>query len=65
MNIQRPPEELVRPRIVESASARKASLARAEEDYAAGRVIPHAKMREWLKTWGTPDEHPAPPEWLE
>ena len=38
--------------------------ARAEADIAAGRVVEHTKVAEWLKTWGTPDERPAPPEWL-
>jgi predicted transcriptional regulator len=64
MNIERSQEQLVRPDFVESAEARQASLARAEADYCAGRVVPHAQVREWLKKWGTPDECPAPPEWL-
>jgi len=35
--------------------------AAAEADVAAGRVfVPHAKVVEWLKSWGTPDELPRP-----
>jgi predicted transcriptional regulator len=34
--------------------------AAAEADYAAGRVVPHDKVVEWLKSWGTPDELPRP-----
>lgn len=39
--------------------------AEADADLAAGRVVDHAKVVEWLSKWGTPDENPAPPEWLE
>jgi predicted transcriptional regulator len=42
-----------------------ASLAEAEADILAGRVVPHEKVAEWLKTWGTPDFKPMPREWLE
>ena len=45
--------------------AEAASIARARADIAAGRVVEHEKVVEWLKTWGTKDEHPVPPEWLE
>ena len=38
---------------------------RAEADIAAGRYVEHAKVAEWLKTWGTAAERPVPPEWLE
>lgn len=38
--------------------------ARAEADVKAGRVVDHAKVAAWLARWGTPDEAPAPPEWL-
>jgi predicted transcriptional regulator len=38
--------------------------ARAEADIAAGRLIEHEKVAAWLAKWGTPDETPAPPEWL-
>ena len=45
--------------------AEAASIARARADIKAGRVVEHAKVVEWLKTWGTGDERPMPPEWLE
>ncbi len=35
-----------------------------EADADAGRVIPQAEMAEWLRTWGTPDEKPAPTKWF-
>ena len=38
--------------------------ARAQADIATGRVVDHAKVVEWLKTWGTPEERPVPSEWL-
>lgn len=38
---------------------------RALADIEAGRVVPHEQVAEWLKAWGTPDEKPMPPEWLE
>ena len=44
--------------------AEAASIARARADIAAGRVVPHAKVAEWLKTIGTPDYKPMPREWL-
>ena len=37
--------------------------AEADADAAAGRVVPHAEVAEWLKTVGTPDERPAPYSW--
>ena len=37
---------------------------RADADIAAGRGVPHALVREWLLTWGTPDEKPMPESWL-
>ncbi len=33
-------------------------------DIAAGRVVPHTEVAAWLKTWGTPDEKPAPASWF-
>jgi predicted transcriptional regulator len=45
--------------------AEAAADARAEADIKAGRVVDHGAVREWLGKWGTPDETPAPPEWLE
>ncbi len=35
-------------------------LAEAEADIAAGRLVPHARVVEWLMSWGTPDELPCP-----
>ena len=29
-------------------------------DIKAGRVVPHAKMEEWLDSWGKPDEKKPP-----
>jgi predicted transcriptional regulator len=46
---------------VEQDEALEATLdADSETAYAAGRVVPHAKVAEWLKSWGTPDELPRP-----
>lgn len=42
-----------------------AADARAEADIAAGRVVPHEKVVRWMKTIGTPEYRPMPPEWLE
>ena len=36
------------------------AIAEAEADVAAGRVVPHEDVVEWLKSWGTPDELPCP-----
>jgi hypothetical protein len=35
----------------------------ADADVEAGRVVPHALVREWLKTLGTPDQQPTPFSW--
>jgi predicted transcriptional regulator len=35
----------------------------AEADAKAGRVVPNAKVVEWLKSWGRPDRKPAPFSW--
>jgi len=32
----------------------------AEAAFEAGRLVPHDKVVEWLKSWGTPDELPRP-----
>lgn len=29
-----------------------------------GKGVPHAEVSEWLDTWGTPDEKPAPASWF-
>jgi predicted transcriptional regulator len=34
--------------------------AEAEAAYAAGRVVPHAAVVAWLKSWGTAEELPCP-----
>jgi predicted transcriptional regulator len=34
--------------------------AKAEADIAAGRVVPHAKVAEWLNSWGTDKPLPRP-----
>ena len=56
MNASRPlfddPEALERARL------------RALADIAEGRTVPHEEVAAWLKTWGTADEKPMPPEWL-
>jgi predicted transcriptional regulator len=36
--------------------------AEAEADFAAGRVIPHERMREWLLKLAKGESVPAPPE---
>jgi len=35
----------------------------AEADVAAGRVVRHERVRDWLKTLGTPAQKPAPLSW--
>ena len=36
------------------------AIAEAEADIATGRLVPHEQAVEWLLSWGTPDELPAP-----
>ena len=38
--------------------------AEADADAAAGRVVPHHLVAEWLRKVGTPDEEPMPDSWL-
>lgn len=38
--------------------------AEALADIEAGRLIPNDEVCAWLKSWGTPDEKPAPPSWF-
>ena len=56
MNAERPLDD-------DPTALEKARL-RALADIEAGRVVPHAEVADWLKTWGTADERPMPPEWL-
>ncbi len=44
--------------IDEEAEGRAIAKARAE--IAAGKFIPHEDVMEWLQSWGTPNERPAP-----
>jgi predicted transcriptional regulator len=47
--------------IFETDKAEDARLdAEAMAAYRAGRVVPHAKVAEWLDSWGTPNELPCP-----
>jgi len=48
----------------EIADADSAADAEGLADIAAGRVVPHAEVAAWLKTWGTADEQPPPRSWL-
>jgi predicted transcriptional regulator len=34
--------------------------AEAMADYEAGRIVPHAEVVKWLRSWGKPDELPCP-----
>ena len=43
--------------------AERLSEAQAEADVAAGRVVPNARVIEWLKSWGTPNRLPTPYSW--
>jgi predicted transcriptional regulator len=46
----------------EYAAAEALAVQQGEADIAAGRVVPHAKVVEWLASWGADDELP-PPTW--
>jgi predicted transcriptional regulator len=37
--------------------------AEADADFAAGRVVPHERVREWLLSLGTPNQLPTPYSW--
>ncbi len=37
-----------------------AADAAADAEIEAGRFVPHDKVVEWLKSWGTPNESPCP-----
>ena len=49
---------------VEDAEHIERGLREAEAQIEAGGGVPHAEVSKWLETWGTPDERPAPAEWL-
>jgi predicted transcriptional regulator len=44
----------------ESDQEAETAEARAEADFAAGRVIGHKAMKAWILSWGTPEELPPP-----
>ncbi|WP_304164924.1 antitoxin [Phenylobacterium aquaticum] len=46
------------------AEADERAMLEGEADADAGRVVPHEEVAAWLKTWGTPDERPAPAHWF-
>ena len=56
------PEPSIFEDIDEVEDARR--YAEALADIEAGRLIPNAEVTAWLKTWGTPDEQPAPEHWF-
>jgi len=47
------------------AEADEKALLEGEADADAGRVVPHAEVAAWLRTWGSADEQPPPAEWFE
>ena len=49
--------------LTEEEDMRRDAEAIAQAD--AGKLIPHDEVVEWLKTWGTPEETPAPKRWFE
>jgi predicted transcriptional regulator len=53
--------EALRVRVRDEADRRAEAAADAEVE--AGRVIPHTRVREWLKALGTPDQQPTPFSW--
>jgi predicted transcriptional regulator len=42
------------------AAAEARAIEQAEADVAAGRIVPHSAVVEWLKSWGTTDELRCP-----
>jgi predicted transcriptional regulator len=46
------------------SDAEASADARADADIQAGRIVDHAEVAAWLAKWGTPEETPAPSEWL-
>lgn len=47
----------------DNEAAQKAADKRALDDSAAGRVVDHDKVAEWLQKWSKPDEKPMPDSW--
>lgn len=45
-------------------AADEEALRSAEEDIAAGRVVPHEEVAKWLRTWGTDKSGPPPKSWF-
>ena len=45
----------------EDQDAKERAIAEARAQLAAGRSIPHDKVRRWLLSWGTEDEQQPPP----
>jgi predicted transcriptional regulator len=45
---------------IETKSIFEPSDAEAMGAFRAGRYVPHAKVAEWLESWGTPNELPCP-----
>ena len=45
-------------------AAEDAAIARAMEDYRAGRVVPHSEVAKWLREWGKNPDLRVPREWL-
>jgi predicted transcriptional regulator len=43
--------------------AERRAEADADADIAAGRVVPHERVAEWLKSLGTPNQLPTPYSW--
>ena len=41
-------------------AAEAEAIKRARADVAAGRVVPHAEVVKWLRSWGKPNELPCP-----
>lgn len=50
------PKSIFEPDEVEEARLDAEAMAA----YRAGRFVPHAKVAEWLDSWGTPNELPCP-----
>lgn len=48
--------------IADDEAERRAAAA-ANADVQAGRVVSHVRVREWLKTVGTPDQKQTPYSW--